>query len=85
MLIIISKAQGRALEKLMALHESCPECPSATARTLKEGLPTLYALREMGFAFGRRAIRMDENPRDDTYWRITELGRSAFPSIEVVL
>jgi DNA-binding PadR family transcriptional regulator len=85
MLIIISKAQGRALEKLMALAESDLTHPYATARMLKESLPTLRALHEMGFVSHRRALRIRENPRDDTYWQITESGKSAFPSVEVVL
>jgi len=85
MLIIISKAQGRALEKLMARYESEPAHPAMTARQLKESLPTLRALYNLGFANPTYGLFWDECPRDDIYWRITKLGKSAFLSVEVVL
>jgi len=85
MLIIISKAQGRALAKLMARYESEPVHPAATARQLKESLPTLRALYGLSFANPTYGPFWDESPRDDIYWRITKAGREALPSVEVLL
>lgn len=82
-MIIVSKAQGRALEKLMALYESAPHHPDATARMLKESLSTLRVLFDMGFV-ARRDHYKGFSPRDDSYWRITEAGREAFPHVDAL-
>jgi len=75
-MIIISKAQARALDKLM---DQSPASPNK----LGERIPTLEALRDMGFARRLGCLSM-LFPRVNTKYEITEEGRAAYPHVEYV-
>lgn len=81
-LIILSKAQGRALNKLMDLYEASPR-KSATPYDLKERFTTLDALVTQGFASRTLRLGYITNPRLHSFYRITAYGREALPHVDV--
>jgi len=72
-MIIVSKAQARAMEKLM---DQAPASPYQ----LGERIATLEALCNMGFA--RCTAFSVAFPRVNTKYEVTEEGRAAFPHLE---
>ena len=78
-MIIISKAQARALGKLSDHTEP------ASAYRLRERLPTLNSLCNMGFARIAERLPTDTWPRINILYEITEEGRAAYPHVDYVL
>jgi len=80
--IIIPKAQARALQKLFNHKREHPDKPAATPEMLKEGLPTLNALVDEGYAARQLTLGVVGSPRTCTYYQITQEGIDDLPSIE---
>lgn len=84
-MIIISKAQARALGKLYRIYKANHEKPAATPADLKEGLPTLNALVDMGYAARQLTLGIIGRPRTCSYYQITLEGVEDLPHIDYVV
>jgi hypothetical protein len=79
-IILLSKAQGRALGKLYHLKTA------ATPADLKESRNTLDSLVRMGFAAYQPQLGGEHSAnfmRHCTYYQITIEGHEAYPSVDV--